>query len=225
MILKKRSECPISDYATARLESIAVRQPRNEIALRLLLELKRPIAAPSANISGRISSTSGRHVQDDFGARIDFIINAGDCETGIESTVIDLTQDEPAILRPGAISIEEISKIIGNTKYVASHGSNPRSPGMILKHYSPKLPLRINVVKKQGENEALIGFGQNKEANFNLSPSGDLFEAAKNLYSTLRNVDDKKRFKSIAINPIPNFGIGVAINDRLRRASKAQKRD
>ena len=225
LILRKRSDCPISDYATAKLETIAVRQPKNEIALRLLLELGKPIAAPSANISGKVSSTNAGHVQNDFGDEIDFILNAGECETGIESTVIDLTDDEPTILRPGAISIEKISHIIGKTKYLFSHEAKPRSPGLLPKHYSPDLPLRINATKKEQENEVIIGFGQNAKTNFNLSPRGDLSEAAKNLYSTLRHVDDNKRFTCIAISPIPNHGIGVAINDRLRRASEGQKRD
>ena len=225
LILRKRSDCPISDYATAKLETIAVRQPKNEIALRLLLELGKPIAAPSANISGKVSSTNAGHVQNDFGDEIDFILNAGECETGIESTVIDLTDDEPTILRPGAISIEKISHIIGKTKYLFSHEAKPRSPGLLPKHYSPDLPLRINATKKEQKNEVLIGFGQNAKTKFNLSPRGDLSEAAKNLYSTLRHVDDNKRFTCIAINPIPNHGIGVAINDRLCRASEGQKRD
>jgi len=219
-ILKKRLDNSISQIACSGLTTVAVRQPENEIARKLLYYTKRPIAAPSANLSGRTSPTHAKHVLEDFGNKIEIILDSdlGSCKTGIESTVLDLSSDPACILRPGFISKNSISSIIGPVKILSNKNKKIISPGQMIKHYAPKLPLRINAEKVK-KDEALIGFGNTPNATRNLSKTENLEEAAKNLYGTLRELDDPAKYSGIAIKKIPNKGLGIAINDRINRAS------
>jgi L-threonylcarbamoyladenylate synthase len=181
----------------------------------VLREAKRPLAAPSANISGAVSPTRAEHVTSVPG--IDLILDGGPCRVGLESTVLDLTAHVPVILRPGAITAEQLAAVIGPVTALTSDPALPKSPGQLASHYAPGLPLRLQA-KSAVSSEALIGFGP-IEGTVNLSAGGDLIEAAANLFAMLRGLDDPARFKGIAVAPIPDEGIGIAINDRLRRAA------
>ena len=218
-ILKKKKKSKISKKVTAGKKTIAVRIPRNKVAQKLLSILKFPLAAPSANISSKLSPTSAEDVAEEFGDKIKLILNGGNCPIGIESTIIDLT-GKPTILRPGIITLEEIEKILRKKIKTLANPKTIKSPGQLKFHYSPGIPVEMN--KKYAEkNQALIGFGKkfnNLKNNFNLSKKGNLKEAANNLYKTMRRIKNKK-FKSIAVAKISNKGIGKAINDRLRKAS------
>ena len=222
-IILKLTNKNISKYVTAGLPTVALRCPYNKIAIDLISEFGGPLAAPSANTSNRISPTSYFMVQKDIGNKVPIILNGGECNIGIESTIMDLTVRPYTILRPGGVSQEEIENFL-NTKVIINnkHGSII-APGMIKKHYSPKLPLRINV-NDPYEGEAFIAFGTtDKKYDANLSISGNLYEAARNLFSTLSKLDDSTKYNGIAIMPIPNIGIGVGINDRIIRASYKDK--
>ena len=180
-----------------------------------------PLAAPSANPSGRLSPTAADHVLGDLGDKVEFVIDDGPCAIGVESTVLSLLDDKPRILRPGAITAEQIAEALlepVETVAGAEDASAPRSPGRLLGHYAPSLPVRLDA-KTANPGEALLGFGPEapKDA-LNLSPAADLQEAAANLFAMLRQLDDVK-FQGIAVMPIPETGLGRAINDRLRRAA------
>ena len=233
MILPKKQNNNISDLVTAGLETMAVRIPANKAMINLLKEVNVPLAAPSANKSGTPSPTTAKHVADSLGDKIDLIIAAGKCEVGIESTIIDLTSDKVIILRAGIITAEDIESVIGyKPEYDFGNHDKPKSPGQILKHYSPSIPIRLNAIDVK-EGEALLAFGSIKfmglsKGGFakdlpdyalkNLSETGDLYEAAANLFAMLRDLDNDKN-KSIAIMNIPNENVGIAINDRIKRAS------
>ena len=218
LVLKRRPDSPVSTAVSAGLDTIAVRQPNHPVALELLADVKRPLAAPSANPSGHVSPTTAKHVHDDLGDRVDLILDGGVCSTGIESTVLDLTSDTARILRPGAIDTHVLSGVIGAVEDKQDTGAPITSPGQLAKHYAPRLPLRLNAASAE-EGEALIGFGEAPDATVNLSPSEDLAEAASALFAALRDVDDPGRFSAIAVMPIPDEGLGRAINDRLSRAA------
>ena len=207
----------VCDLARAGLRTIAVRVPLNKFTLELLEEFKKPIVAPSANLSGKLSPTCADHVNNDLGEKIELIIDDGPSSNGIESTVIDCTHDTPRLLRFGAIPHENIEKFIGPLEAANLKNDAPASPGQLLKHYAPNAVLRVNVTKPN-PNEALLGFGKTINATLNLSKSGNLVEAASNLFSMLRELD--KDYDKIGVVPIPNMGIGIAINDRLWRATK-----
>ena len=218
-ILRKSKNSKISKIATKGKKTIAVRIPKHKVARNLLNLLNFPLAAPSANISSKLSPTSAYDVNDEFGNNIKTILNGGNCKIGLESTIIDLSTN-PVILRPGSITAEKIEKILKKKIRIKIKTKKIKSPGQQKFHYSPGIPVKMN--KKYAEkNQALIGFGKNfknKENHFNLSKNGSLKEVANNLYKVMRKIK-KKKFKSIAVVKIPNKAIGIAINDRLKKAS------
>jgi len=218
-ILKKKKKSKISKIATANKKTVAVRIPKHKVVRNLLNILKFPLAAPSANISSKLSPTSAKDVFDEFGNKIKFILDGGQCKIGLESTIVDLT-GEPSILRPGSITVEKIQKILKKKIKIEKNLNKVKAPGQLKQHYSPGIPVKMN--KQYAEkNQALIGFGKKFKAGknfFNLSKKGSLKEAANNLYKTMREIR-KRNFKSIAVSKIPNTEIGYAINDRLKKAS------
>ena len=219
-ILKKNKKSKISNFAIAGKKTVAVRIPKHKVARDLLKILKFPLAAPSANISSKLSPTSAKDVFDEFGNKIKFIIDGGQSKIGLESTIVDLTE-RPSILRPGIITVKKIQKILKKKIKFKKSLKKIKAPGQLKLHYSPGIPVEMNK-KCAKKNQALICFGKEfkrKKNHFNLSKSGNLKEAANNLYKTMRKIK-KRNFKSIAIVKIPNKEIGYAINDRLRKASK-----
>jgi L-threonylcarbamoyladenylate synthase len=221
LVLPRRRDCKISLLATAGLDSVAIRVPAHKIAQTLLMMAGLPLAAPSANPSGRLSPTSADHVMADLGDKVEFVVDGGACPVGVESTVLSLLEDRPRILRPGAVTAEALSQMMKEPVQIepgADDATAPRSPGRLLSHYAPTLPVRLEAASAE-PGEALLGFGPTapKEA-LNLSPTGDLQEAAANLFAMLRQLDDPKR-RAIAVMPVPQTGLGIAINDRLRRAA------
>ena len=217
-ILKKKKKSKIDTLTTANLNTVAIRFPNHKVIRSILKLLKFPLAMPSANISRNLSPTKALDVIDEFKNKIKIIIDGGKSKVGIESTVVDLTK-QPKILRPGIISPSEIKRVL-KTNF-SNKGNKIKSPGMLKKHYSPGIPV-IFRKKPSNKNHAYIVFGKiNKKANnyFNLSKNGNLKEAAANLYKTMREIK-KRGFKKIFISRIPNKGAGIAINDRLKRASK-----
>ena len=218
-VLKKRKKSKISIKATAGKKTVAVRMPKHRITRKLLNLLKVPLAAPSANISSKLSPTSAYDVVDEFGNKVKFILDGGKCKFGLESTVIDLT-NKPTILRPGNITSNKISKILKMKIKIKKNIKKINSPGQLKLHYSPCIPVKMNI-KRPKKNQAFIVFGKtfkDRKRCFNLSKNGSLEEAANNFYKIMRKIK-KKNFKSIGVTKIPNVGIGCAINDRLKRAS------
>ena len=217
-VLKKKGDSKISRLANKNLDTIAVRIPSEKNIIKLLNIVKCPLAAPSANKSKSLSPTTAKHVAEEFGNKLKMIIDGGVCKVGIESTVIDLTT-KPKILREGGLSSEVIEKFL-KMKLFENKNKIIKSPGQIGLHYSPGMPIYMNR-EKATKDGALITFGNKNYSNhntFNLSTSGNLIEAAKNFFNTLRLIKNKK-FKSISINKIPNKNLGKAINERLRRAA------
>ena len=220
-ILKKKKNSKVSKFATKGKDTIAVRVPSHKVARNLLNLLKFPLAAPSANISSKLSPTSAYDVNDEFGNNIQTILDGGKCKIGLESTIIDLSV-HPEILRPGSIPPEKIEKVLKKKIKIKikNNFKKIKSPGQLKLHYSPGIPVKMNK-KYATKNQALIGFGKsfkNKKNHFNLSKNGSLKEVANNLYKAMREIK-KKKFKSIAVMKIPNKAIGIAINDRLKKAS------
>ena len=217
LVLPRLDSSPISHLASAGLNSLAIRIPSNKVALDLLTSLVFPIAAPSVNRSGGVSSTSAHHVDEEFGPEISLILDGGESVIGIESSIVDLTHKEPILLRPGGIPKEEIEALVGCINF-GSKNEKIVAPGMLDRHYAPTTKLRMNA-REPKDGEFFVGFGPNAPIDsINLSRSGNLTEAAANLFSTLRRLDNKFN-KTIAVMPIPNIGLGHAINDRLMRAS------
>lgn len=209
----------ISKLVTAGLKTIAIRRPNNDISLKIIEGLQKPLAAPSANTSTTVSPTSAGMVRNDLGDKIPFIIDGGDCKVGVESTILDITQKPYVVLRHGGTPLETISDICNDKIVENKNETCIIAPGMMKKHYAPSIPLRMNAECAQ-EGEAFIAFGSTAFGyDANLSPKGDLDEAAHNLFSTIKKCDNPEKFKGIAIMPIPDEGIGKAINDRLIRAS------
>jgi L-threonylcarbamoyladenylate synthase len=218
-VLKRKPAAPVSELVSAGLDTIAVRAPAHDIAQALLKAVERPLAAPSANRSGGVSPTRADHVTASLGDKVDMVVDGGPCRVGLESTVLDLTGPQATILRPGAVTADEIAATLAEPVAVWSGATNtPASPGQLASHYAPGLPVRLNAGKAE-PGEALLGFGPAPAATLNLSARGDLVEAAANLFAMLRALDDKSRYGAIAVMPIPQQGIGIAINDRLRRAA------
>ena len=219
IILRRRKNSTISKIATSELDTIACRIPSNRIAKKILKLFKGIIAAPSANISSKLTSTSKKHVRKNFGQGI-LTIEGGNTKFGIESTVIDLTSKNPKLLRPGAINFDVLKAILPKLSIIKNK-KKISSPGQLSKHYSPEIPLRLNI-KKVKKGEVLLNFGKNnlrsKIKELNLSKRGNLDEAAKNLFKFL-HILNKKKYLGIAVAPIKNKDIGIAINDRLKRAS------
>ena len=219
LVLPRRGDSGLSLLASAGLDTVAVRAPAHEIAQALLRETGRPIAAPSANRSGRISPTEATHVFEEIGDRIDLILDGGRTPVGLESTVLDLSDETPVLLRPGTVTSEQLTELLG--PIAAPAEDRPKSPGMLASHYAPSLPLRLEAVSAQF-GEALLAFGPKAPPGFAevqwLTSTGDLAEAAANLFAMLRRLD-RPLFTGIAVMPIPEQGLGRAINDRLRRAA------
>lgn len=218
LVMNQKPGSSIVESVTAGLSSIAVRCPADEIAQALLNAADRPLAAPSANRSGAVSPTLAAHVEESLGDKVDLILDGGPCSVGLESTVLDLTTSAATILRPGAVTAEQISALIGPVAVNKESSHTPKSPGQMLSHYAPSLPLRLNATEA-GSGEALLGFGSTAGATLNLSSESNTSEAAANLFAMLRTLDDPRRFNAIAVAPIPDIGLGIAINDRLRRAA------
>jgi L-threonylcarbamoyladenylate synthase len=224
LILMKRAGCPVADLATAGLDTLAVRVPAHPVAQALLRAADLPIAAPSANRSGHVSPTTAAHVEADLGGRVAMILDGGATPVGLESTVIDATGEAPIVLRLGAIARDQVARVLGHPVAVATGGAaQPASPGMLTRHYAPAARLRLAATEVR-PGEALLAFGPplpHRGAIVNLSPSGDLIEAAANLFAALRTLDASGA-RAIAVMPIPEQGLGEAINDRLRRAARPE---
>ena len=214
LVLPRTASATVSLLVSAGLDTVALRVPSHPVARALLAAADRPIAAPSANASGRVTATSAAHVAAELGDRVDLILDGGAAPLGLESTVIGFDDGASAVLlRPGAIAREEIEAVTGP---LAAAGSKIQSPGQLESHYAPQARLRLNAARAEA-GEALLGFGPVADAWLNLSPAGDLKEAAANLFSMLRDMDSQ--VNAIAVSPIPETGLGEAINDRLRRGA------
>jgi len=223
LVLPRLAGCPVDARAGAGLPTLAVRVPAHPVARDLLAVCGFPLAAPSANLSGGVSPTNAAHVLADLDGRIAAVLDGGPCTVGLESTVVDLSGERPLLLRPGGIPVEAIEACIGRMARGHTPGTAPASPGLLAAHYAPALPLRLDA-EIVGKDEALLAFGPALPAalTFNLSPSGDLAEAAARLFAGLRWLDAegaRRGLRGIAAMPIPNAGFGEAISDRLRRAS------
>ncbi len=228
-VVPRKADAPVSPLVSAGLDTVALRVPGNRVAQALLREFGGPIAAPSANRSGRISPTTPMHVATDLGDRVAMILAGGRCEVGLESTIVDLSVDPPRLLRPGRIARRSIEGLIGPISAPEDDADHsglatiaPKAPGQLLSHYAPQLPVRLNAATV-GPTEALLAFGPDRfvrggATRLNLSPEGDLLEAAANLYAMLHRLD-QPGYSAIAVMPIPEQSIGIAINDRLRRAA------
>jgi len=227
LVLKKRAGCTVAELATAGLDSIAVRVPSHELARDIIRKLGRPVVAPSANQSGHVSPTTAQHVLDDLGGRIDLIIDGGPTHVGVESTIVALL-DRPLLLRPGGIPRDAVRNALeAELEDVPVSGMDPEvliAPGMMASHYAPRSKLRLNATSVNA-GEAVLAFGPNLPPGseravsvLNLSPAGDLVEAAANLFSDLRTLDSADA-TAIAVMKVPMEGLGEAINDRLARAA------
>jgi len=219
-ILKLRKNSKISKFATNNKKTLAVRFPKNYLLRNLLKNLNYPLAAPSANISSGLSSVKVSDIQDEFGIKIKFILNGGKSKIGVESTIINLL-DKPSILRYGGLDISKIKKVLNKKLLIKTNIKNKISPGLFKLHYSPGIPLRTNArISLKDEAFVLIQKRKVKLKNYYyLTKTKNLDEAAKHLYSTLRQIK-KDGFKKIAVEKIPNKNLGKTINDRLKRASK-----
>lgn len=223
LVLNRATDCPVALLAGAGLDTLALRVPAHPLAQSLLRAAGLPLAAPSANRSGHVSPTEASHVLDELDGRIAAVLDGGPCPIGIESTIVDLSGDRPILLRPGGVVAEDIEKILGPIAS-AGAGGTIRAPGMLERHYAPSLPLRLSAASV-AKTEALIAFGPNPlpgaARSISLSPTGDLDEAASRLFAALRALDNAE-FSAIAVMPIPERGLGLAINDRLARAARGR---
>ena len=219
-VLSVKKNSKISKFATNKQKSLAVRFPKHSLFRKLLKNLDYPLAAPSANISTKLSSVQASDVKEEFGSKIKYVLNGGKCNIGVESTIINLT-NKPTLLRFGGLEISKIEKILKKKISININSKKKIAPGQFPLHYSPGVPLRVNV-KKSKSNEAFVLIKKrniNSKNYYYLSKKKNLKEAAKNLYSILRKIK-KDGYKLIAVEKIPNIGIGKTINDRLNRASK-----
>lgn len=223
LVLRKRPTARIAELTTAGLDTVAIRMPAHPVARDLIDAFGAPLAAPSANLSGHVSPTTAAHVAADLGDKVACILDAGPCEVGLESTIVGVAKGEGVLLRPGGLDRQSIEAVLGRKLSAPGVMSRVLAPGMLASHYAPRAHLRLDVGNVR-PGEALIAFGSElpddadaAATTFNLSPSGDLAEAAANLFSALRLMDEKSQ--AIAVAPIPAEGLGEAINDRLRRAA------
>ena len=219
-ILKLKKDSKISNFVTNKQKTLAIRFPRHLLFRKLLKNLNYPLAAPSANISTKLSSVQASDVIEEFGSKIKYILNGGKCQIGVESTIINLTT-KPTVLRFGGLDILKIEKILKKKVVIDTSSKKKIAPGQFPLHYSPGIPLRTNV-KDPKDNEAFLLIKKRKitfKNYYYLSKKNDLKQAAKNLYSLLRSIK-KDGYKMIAVEKIPNIGIGKTLNDRLNRASK-----
>jgi L-threonylcarbamoyladenylate synthase len=224
LVLPRTKGSTIALLATAGLDTAGIRAPAHPVAQALIRAVGRPIAAPSANRSGAVSPTRAEHVAESLGDRVKLILDGGPCAVGLESTVLDLTTATPILLRPGGATREAIEAVIGAialSDAVPSGTAAHKSPGQLASHYAPARPVRLNAASVAAD-EALLAFGPTPPAGarqvLNLSRDGDLTEAAANLFAYLRALDQPDNAR-IAVMPIPQTGLGLAINDRLRRAA------
>lgn len=219
LVVPLKSDAGLARQVTAGLPTVALRVPRHQTAQALLKAAQRPLAAPSANISGRVSATTTGHALTDFGDSVEMILDSGPCEAGIESTIVDASQMPPRLLRPGAIPREALEAVCGPIS-VLPEPEHVVAPGMLKSHYAPRAKLRLNA-GGPAPGEAFLAFGPGAPAaplSLNLSPRGDLGEAAANLFAYLRQLDASGA-PCIAVMRVPESGLGEAINDRLRRAA------
>jgi L-threonylcarbamoyladenylate synthase len=233
LVLSKAEGCAVADLATAGLDTVAIRIPAHPVARDILRAFGGPVVAPSANISGHVSPTTAAHVQSDLSGRIDLIVDGGAVEVGIESTVVGCFET-PMLLRPGGLPREAIERVLGRAlaavpTEMAGETAAPLAPGMLASHYAPRTPVRLAADRVE-PGEALLAFGllavagsDNAIAVMNLSERGDLAEAAANLFGYLRSLDTTGA-RGIAVMPVPDHGLGEAINDRLRRAAIGKNR-
>lgn len=225
LVVPRSAECPVSLLASAGLQSLAIRVPTHPLARELLRAAGIPVVAPSANPSGRISPTTAAHVVASLGGRIAVILDGGPCEVGLESTIVACLEDEPELLRPGGLPRERIEALLGAPLRTLKRAGRPLAPGGLESHYAPAARLRLEA-RQVREGEALLAFGPDVPAHSgpmrNLSPAGDLTEAAANLFRMLHELDQSGR-PVIAVMPIPHGGLGEAINDRLRRAAAPRR--
>jgi L-threonylcarbamoyladenylate synthase len=232
LVLPKSRDCPVAELATAGLETIAIRIPAHPVAREILRAFGRPVAAPSANLSGHVSPTTAAHVQSDLAGRIDLIIDGGPVAIGVESTIVGCFET-PMLLRPGGLPREDIERVLGRAlaqppAEAESDFAQPLAPGMLASHYAPRTRVRLDA-ELVAPGEVLLAFGpamppgtDKAAAVMNLSPRGDLAEAAANLFGYLRALDAKAA-QMIAVMSVPDDGLGEAINDRLRRAAVGNK--
>lgn len=217
LVAPRRPGCPVSDLAGAGLPTLAVRVPRSPAIAQLVADLDRPLAAPSANSSGEVSPTTAGHVKDSLNGRIHLILDGGPSPVGVESTIIDLSGPQPRLLRPGGLAREVLESVAGR---LAAPGDQIAAPGMLASHYAPRAAVRLHATSPEPD-ESYLAFGAPPSVDcveiFNLSDKQDLAEAAANLFAGLRALDS--RSSRIAVAPIPNTGLGEAINDRLARAA------
>jgi len=221
LVLPRAPGCPVSELATAGLDSIALRVPAHAVSLEILQAFGGPVVAPSANLSGHVSPTSAHHVEADLEGCIDLIVDGGPAPVGVESTIVACL-GEPALLRPGGISRQQIEAALGRplAQVVESNDEAPLAPGMLESHYAPHTRVRLNAASVE-KDEALLAFGEplkGAAVTLNLSPDGNLVEAAANLFAYIRRLDALS-LQGIAVMPIPSEGLGEAINDRLMRAA------
>ena len=232
LVLPKATDCAVADLATAGLETIAIRVPAHPLAREILRAFGGPVVAPSANLSGHVSPTMAAHVQSDLAGRIDLIVDGGAVDVGVESTIVGCF-DAPRLLRPGGVPRGEIERVLGRPLAQSPADADddtgqPLAPGMLASHYAPRTPVRLNAGRVEA-GEVLLAFGPGSVAGvdaativMNLSPRGDLTEAAANLFGYLRALDTRAA-RAIAVMPVPQDGLGEAINDRLRRAAMGRE--
>lgn len=218
LVVPRKASCPVSLLASAGLDSIAIRVPSHPVALEFLKAAERPVVAPSANPSGRISPTTADHVRKYLKDKVAEILDGGRCKVGVESTVVSFLDGGPKLLRHGGIPRAELEKVIGHPLAVESHSARPHAPGQLLSHYAPHAELRLHAGAPR-DGEAYLGFGKlHAHGPYTLSASGDLVEAAASLFRLLHEID-ATGVQRIAVAPIPHQGLGEAINDRLMRAA------
>lgn len=225
LVLPRKAGCRISELVTAGLDTVAIRVPSHGIARDLLRRAGVPVAAPSANMSGHVSPTTAAHVKHDLGTKVAMILDGGPTEHGLESTVVAVEGEKVTILRPGALTAEQIEKVVGGHAGRSFGGSDkPMSPGQLESHYAPHAAVRLEATTV-GAGEALLAFGPTPPVTVgpmvNLSQRGNLVEAAANLFAALRTLD-QPHINCIAVTHIPNAGLGEAINDRLKRAARGR---
>jgi L-threonylcarbamoyladenylate synthase len=228
LVVPKASDCAVAELATAGLETIAIRIPAHPLALDILRAFGRPVVAPSANLSGHVSPTTAAHVNSDLAGRCELIVDGGPVEVGVESSIVGCFE-EPMLLRAGGLPTSEIERVLGRAlsrppEDADSDSGQPLAPGMLASHYAPRTRVRLNACNVEA-GEALLAFGpaaipgtDAAAAVMNLSPRSNIDEAAANLFGYLRALDGKGA-RAIAVMPVPDHGLGEAINDRLRRAA------
>lgn len=220
LVVPRQPDCAVCDLACAGLDTIALRVPSHPLMQQVLRAFGKPVAAPSANVSGRPSPTTADHVLAEFGDKLTLVVDGGPCAVGLESAVVAVIGDQATLLRLGGLSRAELEAVAGPLLAPdASSKTAPASPGMVLRHYAPSAPVRLNGTSA-GSGEVMIGFGPGFDgADFNLSAAGDVVEAAAHLFSMLRAADALNP-SAIVIATIPETGLGEAIADRLRRAAE-----